>query len=117
MSGPKNNQVIVGIDGSEQAEHAALWAADEAAARNATLRLVYVIRTDLSGTPTAAGYQIAVATAKRALMSVRTRIAERDGGLTISTTIAQGSPGGVLISRNPRRRHGLCRMAGMVRLG
>jgi nucleotide-binding universal stress UspA family protein len=39
-SGPA---IIVGIDGSKAALHAALWAIEEAAARDAPLRLVYVI--------------------------------------------------------------------------
>lgn len=117
MSGAKNNQVIVGIDGSEQAEHAALWAADEAAARHAPLRLIYVIRTDLSGTLTAAEYQVAVATAKQALTSARDRIAERGNGVTVSTTIAQGSPAAVLIAESSDTDMVCVGWSGMSRLG
>lgn len=117
MSGTENNQVIVGIDGSEQAKHAAFWAADEAVARHATLRLIYVIRTDLSGTLTAAEYQIAVATAKRTVMSTRAEIAERSDGVTISTTIAQGSPAAVLIAESDDADMVCVGWSGMSRLG
>ncbi|WNG83081.1 universal stress protein [Mycobacterium sp. ITM-2016-00316] len=100
MSGAKTKEIIVGIDGSEQAGRAALWAIDEAVSRNATLRLIYVLRTDLSGTLTAAEYVPAVATAKRALGAARERIAERDSAVTVVTTIAQGSPAGVLLAES-----------------
>ena len=40
QSGPA---VVVGVDGSRTALHAALWAIDEAVARDVPLRLVYVI--------------------------------------------------------------------------
>lgn len=100
MSGTKIKQVVVGIDGSEQAERAALWAADEALSDGARLRLIYVIRTDLSGPLTAADYETAVAAAKHTLMSARERIDERGGGVTVSTTIAQGSPAAVLLAES-----------------
>ncbi len=100
MSGTKIKEIIVGIDGSEQAGRAALWAIDEAVSRNATLRLIYVLRTDLSGTLTAAEYVAGVATAKRALGAARKRMAERDSAVTVGTTIAQGSPAGVLLAES-----------------
>lgn len=100
MSGTKIKEIIVGIDGSEQAGRAALWAIDEAVSRHATLRLIYVLRTDLSGTLTAAEYVAGVATAKRALGAARERIAERDSAVTVGTTIAQGSPAGVLLAES-----------------
>ncbi|MDZ7885700.1 MAG: universal stress protein [Mycobacterium sp.] len=97
MSGAK---IIVGIDGSAQAGRAALWAIDEAVSRNATLRLIYVVRTDLSGTLMAAEYVTAVATAKHALGAARERIAERDSAVTVGTKIAHGSPAGVLLAES-----------------
>lgn len=100
MSGATIKEIIVGIDGSEQAVRAALWAIDEAVSRNATLRLIYVLRTDLSGTLTAAEYVTAVATAKHALGAARERIAERDSAVTVGTKIAQGSPAGVLLAES-----------------
>lgn len=44
MSDPRPARaVVVGIDGSRAATHAALWAVDEAVNRDIPLRLVYVI--------------------------------------------------------------------------
>ena len=40
------NPVVVGIDGSKHARRAARWAALEAASRDTTLRLVYVIDSE-----------------------------------------------------------------------
>ncbi len=117
MSGTNEKQVIVGIDGSEQAERAALWAADEAVARHARLRLIYVIRTDLSGTLTAAEYTTAVTTAKRALKSVRGRIDERGGGVTVSTTIAHGAPAAVLVAESSDADMVCVGWSGMNRMG
>lgn len=117
MYGAKTKPVIVGIDGSDQAEHAALWAADEATARQAALRLIYVIRTDLSGTLTAAEYQVAVTTAKRALLSARNRIAERGVGVKLSTTIAQGSPAAVLTAESSDADMVCVGWSGMSRIG
>lgn len=100
MSGTDSRQVIVGIDGSEQAERAAVWAIDEAAGRDATLHLIYVIRTDLSGTLTAGEYESAVSAAKEAMTSVRERIDRRGASVAVTTTITQGSPAGVLLAES-----------------
>ncbi|MFE1409561.1 universal stress protein [Streptomyces sp. NPDC058746] len=40
-SGPESGSVIVGVDGSERARRAALWASDEAARRRRPLHVVY----------------------------------------------------------------------------
>jgi CBS domain-containing protein len=39
--GPTRSTIVVGVDGSTSARHAALWAADEAARRHLRLRLVF----------------------------------------------------------------------------
>jgi nucleotide-binding universal stress UspA family protein len=41
MSSPTRTTIVVGVDGSTSALHAALWAADEAAQRRLRMRLVY----------------------------------------------------------------------------
>lgn len=41
MNSPTRTTIIVGVDGSTSALHAALWAADEAAQRHRPMRLVY----------------------------------------------------------------------------
>ncbi|QXJ22638.1 universal stress protein [Actinomadura graeca] len=45
------NQIIVGVDGSEQSLAATRWAADEARRRNAALRVVYVVTPWLFDVP------------------------------------------------------------------
>ncbi|MET3982813.1 universal stress protein [Streptomyces sp. PvR034] len=45
-AGPELGTVIVGVDGSEPAREAALWAADEAARRGRTLHIVHAADTD-----------------------------------------------------------------------
>ncbi|MGW0161054.1 universal stress protein [Mycobacterium sp. NPDC003323] len=117
MSDDSVNQVIVGIDGSEQAEHAALWAVAEARRCGGILRLIYVIRTDLSGMLTAGEYDSAVGVAKRALLAAQRRIEERDASVTVTTTIAQGSPAGVLRAESTNARMICLGWTGMNRTG
>lgn len=45
-SGSEIGSVIVGVDGSESARHAALWAAVEAVHRERALHIVYAVDTD-----------------------------------------------------------------------
>lgn len=61
--------VIVGIDGSPDAEYAARWAVDDAVGYGVPLVLVAVIRTDLRGTLTSPEYRAEVARAKSSLQS------------------------------------------------
>ena len=52
MSGVrKPPSIVVGIDGSKAAIHAALWATDEAVSRDIPLRLLYAIEPDDAQTP------------------------------------------------------------------
>ncbi|MFB7223547.1 universal stress protein [Streptomyces sp. NPDC056227] len=46
IGSPELGSVIVGVDGSEPARRAALWAAAEAARRDSPLRIVYAADTD-----------------------------------------------------------------------
>ena len=79
--------VVVGIDGSRQAEHAALWAVDEAIGQGVPLRLVYVVRTDLTGPLSAEQYRTAVDAAKLALHAVRSEL-EAGPPVTVETLAA-----------------------------
>ncbi|MET0474528.1 MAG: universal stress protein, partial [Mycobacterium sp.] len=46
MGGTKPlTSIVVGIDGSSSAVHAAEWAVDEAVSRDVPLRLVYVVQS------------------------------------------------------------------------
>jgi len=91
--------VVVGIDGSRQAGHAALWAVGEAIGQGVPLRLVYVVRTDLTGPLSAEQYRTAVDAAKLALHAVRSEL-EAGRPVTVETEIAEGSPAGVLLAES-----------------
>lgn len=117
MPETESTQVIVGIDGSDQAEHAALWAIDEALRRGAPLHLIYVIRTDLTGMLSASEYETAVDTAKRILRTTGERIDERGCGVQVTTTIAQGSPAGVLLAESESTDMICVGWTGMNRIG
>lgn len=57
--------VVVGVDGSNAATHAALWAIDEAVSRDIPMRLVYVI--DPRDASTARACEARLAAARTAL--------------------------------------------------
>lgn len=90
--------IVVGIDGSQQAECAALWAVDEALRRHAVIRLLYVIRTDLTGPLSADEYRVATDTAKKSLRAARAAIARRNPSVVVEASIETGSPAGALIA-------------------
>jgi nucleotide-binding universal stress UspA family protein len=100
MSTTVPKPIIVGIDGSAEAENAARWAVGEARRQNTALRLVYVIRTDLTGTLSADEYRQKVDDAKEALESARRVIDQHEVGVTVQTSIAEGSPSGVLLAES-----------------
>lgn len=100
MSSATTKSVLVGIDGSEQAENAAVWASDEALRRGAALRLVYVIRTDLKGRLTADEYRSALDEAKDALQRAHETVGRYDRPVPVHTSIAEGSPAGVLLAES-----------------
>ncbi|MEN4479699.1 universal stress protein [Mycolicibacterium cosmeticum] len=100
MSTSVTKPIIVGIDGSAQAENAARWAVGEALRQNTALRLVYVIRTDLTGPLSADEYRQRVDGAKDALESARRVIDQHDAGVTVQSSIAEGSPSGVLLAES-----------------
>ncbi len=101
MSEVTTKPVIVGIDGSDQAQYAAVWAVEEALRRHAVLKLIYVVRTDLTGTLSASEYEADVDSAKAALAAARTAIAKRNPSVVVETSIAEGSPAGVLLAESP----------------
>lgn len=109
--------VVVGIDGSDQSTHAALWAADEAAGLGVSLRLVYVVRTDLTGTLSADEYRVALTHAKSAVHDVRDRIEAVQPAVPVVIQIAQGSPAGVLLAESPDAAMICVGSSGIGRLG
>lgn len=109
--------VVVGIDGSAESSHAALWAVEEAVGRKVPLRLVYVVRTDLTGQLSAEQYQVAVDDAKLALHAVRSEIESSDRSVELQTEIMEGSPAGVLLAESPYADMICVGASGLGRLG
>lgn len=117
MSSTASRSVIVGIDGSHRATKAALWAVNEAVRRDEPLRLIYVIRTDLTGTLSAAEYRTVVDDAKKTLSNVREAIGEVGEPVRVETSIVQGSPAGVLIAESTEADLICVGASGMGRVG
>ena len=85
-----DSSVVVGIDGSQSATQAALWAVDEAASRDIPLRLVYVI--DAAGLPSP-GEELAYLGAARSALDGTQRTVEATGRpVKIETEILWGTP-------------------------
>ncbi len=78
--------VVVGIDGSKHALHAARWAALEAASRDTTLRLVYVIDSE------AADRQESIDRAQHALHKAWKAVTDTHIDVKLETEILSGSP-------------------------
>lgn len=91
------NPIVVGVDGSESALQAALWAADEAARRNATLRLVSAVHLPPSGYRAAAPMPLAFidelkAEAHEAIAKVESVIASRTPDVAVESTVVSAAP-------------------------
>ncbi|MDP7703388.1 MULTISPECIES: universal stress protein [unclassified Mycobacterium] len=84
-SGPA---VVVGIDGSRAALHAALWAIDEAVTRDVPLRLVYVIESP----PVSGGIAGHQAAARAALFDAQQAIKATGKEVVVDTEILWGRP-------------------------
>jgi nucleotide-binding universal stress UspA family protein len=91
MSDARSPSVVVGIDGSRTALTAALWAADEAVARDVPLRLVYAIETH-DATMTSEQAERALLTAESAVRQVFTAVESTDNPVKIEVEILQGRP-------------------------
>lgn len=101
MTSAATKPVIVGIDGSERARHAARWAVDETAARCVPMRLVYVIRTDFSGPLAADEYRTALDDAKAALHLAKAEVDATGRPVAVTTEIVQGAPAAALLAESP----------------
>lgn len=84
---PSSAPVMVGVDGSTASVRAALWAADEAAARDTPLDLVYVVDPDR-----VEDLDDAMATARHAIHRARETITESDKHVKLESEILQGNP-------------------------
>ena len=82
--------VVVGVDGSQSANQAALWAVDEAVSRDIPLRLVYVI--DAPGLPDSGAELPHLAAARSALDGTRRTVEATGKPVKIETEILWGTP-------------------------
>jgi len=87
--------VVVGIDGSHTAIHAALWAVDEAVSRDTALRLVHVIDR-----PTDQDDSLEVQAAEAALRAADAAIQETHKPVKVETAILRGKPQTALIEES-----------------
>lgn len=91
--------VVAGIDGSPAALGAALWAVDEAAARETALELVYVTKpSDRS----AAEYAEDVRRGRESLREAEALVADRAAAVHVETSIVAGPPTQALVSLSER---------------
>jgi nucleotide-binding universal stress UspA family protein len=89
MIGDVDRPVVVGIDGSDTAINAALWAVDEAVYRNVAMRLVTVMKDHHAS---GAEYSADLHHAEAALRAAQDAIAAADPSVKVETAIASGLP-------------------------
>jgi nucleotide-binding universal stress UspA family protein len=89
--------VIVGIDGSQAAIHAAEWAADEAAGRGVSLLMLAIVKTTH---PSAEDYHRDVAHAETSLREARIAVEAMGRPVKVETQILRGQPGAILVSES-----------------
>lgn len=89
--------VVVGIDGSDTAIHAAQWAVDEAVSRSVPLRLVSVIKATH---PSKEDYYADVHHAETALRAASAAIEATGKPVKVETTTQSGPAGAVLIGES-----------------
>lgn len=88
---PIRPSIVVGIDGSRAAIHAALWATDEAVSRDIPLRLLYAIEPDdVQTPPDRAARRLAIA--ENAIRYAFTAVEAADKPVKIEVEITQERP-------------------------
>jgi len=97
--------IVVGIDGSDSAQEAVSWAADEAARRGTGVRLVSAVHVPPSGyramAPLPLGFIDELkADADRAVAQARSAIQERHADLAVETVVPVASPAPALIEES-----------------
>lgn len=81
--------IVVGIDGSNAAVQAAVWAATEATARDVPLQLIYVAATD-ARTASDADFNVEFDYGHDALEKARRAVALRDDSVKVETKVVSG---------------------------
>ncbi len=89
--------VIVGVDGSEAAIHAAEWAVDEAFSREVSLLMLAIIKPTHSS---AEDYHRDVAHAEKSLRAAQVAIEAMGRPVKVETEILRGRPGAILVSES-----------------
>lgn len=92
--------VVVGIDGSDAAVNAALWAVDEATVRNAPLRLIYVIDDERWPGTVHSATQTEVDFARRSLTCATQAVGRGGAHVTTAGAVLRGHPDDVLITES-----------------
>lgn len=104
MSNPPTPQpaVVVGIDGSQAAIHAAEWAVDEAVSREIPLRLVEVISKQVEPAPFASVGNVAMELeyGETALRIASAAVEATGKAVKVETAILQGDPAAMLIAES-----------------
>ena len=96
----RTQSVVVGIDGSQTALHAATWAVAEAVSRGVPLRLVHVSPATHARRPPAEDRPWDVARAETALCRAETAINDTGKPVHVETAIRRGRPDCVLIDES-----------------
>ncbi|MEU4732920.1 universal stress protein [Streptomyces sp. NPDC023588] len=93
VSGSGLGSVIVGVDGSQSARQAALWAAAEAVRRERPLHIVYAADTDGRALYLSAPTVERIHRAGRALLDdTAAALAQRHPDLSVTTELSRGAP-------------------------
>jgi len=106
-----NSAVLVGIDGSPAAIHAAQWAIDEAISRSVALRLVYVTKPTH---PSADDYYEDIHHGEASLLAAKAAVEASGKPVKVETAMLDGPPGAALVEES--RDAGLI-CAGSVGIG
>ncbi|MFI0901062.1 universal stress protein [Streptomyces sp. NPDC020983] len=89
--------VVVGVDGSEHSDRAAVWAAAEAEARGRPLTVVHGVGAERQGYWTPDEAEAVITGGGRLLDHVQSVVAERYPGLPVATTLSRSDPAAALL--------------------
>ncbi|MGH3642390.1 MAG: universal stress protein, partial [Mycobacterium sp.] len=92
--------IVVGIDGSQAAIHAAEWAIDEAVARDVPLRLVHVASIDSTAGSSPYEVPLGIEYAETVLRQADAAIRATGRQVEVNTAIVRGAPTTVLLAES-----------------
>jgi nucleotide-binding universal stress UspA family protein len=100
MTDLQSSTVVVGIDGSRAAIHAAEWAVDEAIARDVPLRLVCVTPIESTETPSSGALPLNIEYAETMLRQADAAILATGKAVKVETAIVRGDATAVLLAES-----------------